>query len=93
MPLYEYVCQKCGKNHEAIQKISEPPLKKCPHCGGKLLKELSATAFQLKGGGWYKDGYASTAPAKPSGTTTETKSSEGSTKTETKTAAPAAKKD
>ena len=56
MPLYAYTCQSCGKEHEVIRKFSDPPLKKCPACGGKLTKKITATAFQLKGGGWYKDG-------------------------------------
>lgn len=59
MPLYEYSCTKCHKNLEIMQKLVEAPLKKCPSCGGKLVKNLSATSFQLKGGGWYKDGYSS----------------------------------
>lgn len=62
MPLYLYDCEKCHKSHEVIQKFSDPPLKKCPSCGGKLKKRITSTAFQLKGGGWYKDGYSSPKP-------------------------------
>src|SRR6266581_4696229 len=40
---------------EAVQKISEAPLKKCPHCGKSQLQRLmSAPVFRLKGGGWYE---------------------------------------
>jgi len=63
MPIYEYVCQACGEEVEAIQKISDTPLKKCQACDGKLEKKLSRTSFQLKGGGWYAEGY-SKKPAK-----------------------------
>lgn len=66
MPLYEYSCTKCHKNLEVMQKLAEAPLKKCPSCGGKLVKNLSATSFQLKGGGWYKDGYSSAVGSKTS---------------------------
>jgi len=59
MPIYEYHCGDCKKDHEIIQKFSDPPLTICPACGGKLEKKLSLSGFQLKGGGWYKDGYAS----------------------------------
>ncbi len=59
MPLYEYHCNGCGKNLEIQQKISEPVKKKCPECGGKLKKQISASGFQLKGTGWYKTDYAS----------------------------------
>lgn len=62
MPIYEYHCEKCGKDHETMRKFSDKPLKICPSCGGKLEKKLSLSGFQLKGGGWYKDGYASKKP-------------------------------
>jgi len=54
MPVYEYICPSCKKEFEEIQKFSDPPLKKCPHCGGKKVqKKMSLTSFQLKGTGWY----------------------------------------
>ncbi len=40
-----------------MQKISDgaPP---CPSCGhGDVVKRVSASAFVLKGSGWYKDHY------------------------------------
>jgi putative FmdB family regulatory protein len=61
MPTYEYQCRKCRKNFEVLQKISESPLEKCPTCGGKVDRLISAAAFSLRGGGWYKDGYSSAA--------------------------------
>jgi len=61
MPIYEYQCSKCGKIHEIWQKISEAPLAKCPDCKGKMERLISATAFALKGSGWYKTDYASPA--------------------------------
>src|ERR1700723_4119431 len=55
MPFYEYQCKSCGHDLEAMQKISDPPLKKCPHCGKPQLQRLmSAPVFRLKGGGWYE---------------------------------------
>ena len=60
MPFYEYECQACGRHHEALQKISEAPLRKCPHCGKPKLKKLiSAPVFRLKGGGWYETDFKS----------------------------------
>ena len=58
MPIYEYSCKKCGKTIEVIQKFSDPILKKHPGCGGTLTKLISASAFQLKGTGWYVTDYA-----------------------------------
>ncbi|PLW67983.1 FmdB family zinc ribbon protein [Pseudohalioglobus lutimaris] len=55
MPIYEYQCQKCGGEIEALQKISDAPLTDCPECGApELKKKVSAAAFRLKGGGWYE---------------------------------------
>jgi putative FmdB family regulatory protein len=55
MPFYEYQCKSCGHDLEAMQKISDPPLKKCPRCGKSQLQRLmSAPVFRLKGGGWYE---------------------------------------
>jgi putative FmdB family regulatory protein len=55
MPFYEYQCKSCGHELEAMQKVSDPPLKKCPDCGKPQLQRLmSAPVFRLKGGGWYE---------------------------------------
>jgi putative FmdB family regulatory protein len=55
MPIYEYRCEACGHEYEALQKISDAPLTECPECGKPELKKvLSAAGFRLKGGGWYE---------------------------------------
>jgi putative FmdB family regulatory protein len=55
MPFYEYQCKNCGHELEAMQKVSDAPLKKCPHCGKTQLQRLmSAPVFRLKGAGWYE---------------------------------------
>jgi putative FmdB family regulatory protein len=55
MPIYEYQCQSCQHELEALQKISDDPLRECPACGAAALsKKVSAAAFRLKGGGWYE---------------------------------------
>jgi putative FmdB family regulatory protein len=58
LPLYEYQCQKCGTVNEKIQKFSDPPLKTCEKCGGKLERLVSSSAIQFKGSGWYVTDYA-----------------------------------
>lgn len=57
MPIYEYRCTSCGHTLEVIQKFNDKPLKKCTECSGVLEKLISRSAFQLKGGGWYNEGY------------------------------------
>jgi putative FmdB family regulatory protein len=60
MPFYEYECQACGTHHEAMQKMSDAPLKKCPDCGkSALVRLISAPVFRLKGGGWYETDFKS----------------------------------
>ena len=55
MPIYEYECNECGHVLDALQKISDEPLKHCPSCGAAALKKLlSAPRFRLKGSGWYE---------------------------------------
>src|SRR5271163_860927 len=67
MPLYEYECSSCHRRTEKIQKFSDPELTLCPHCGGPLERTITAAAVSFKGGGWYKDGYASAKPSASSG--------------------------
>ncbi|MCS6915183.1 MAG: zinc ribbon domain-containing protein [Myxococcales bacterium] len=58
MPVYEYECQACGHGFEASQRITEPKLTDCPACHQpKLERLIRQVSFQLKGGGWYRDGY------------------------------------
>ena len=55
MPIYEYRCGACGHHLEALQKMTEAPLRKCPECGKSQLRRLvSAPQFRLKGSGWYE---------------------------------------
>ena len=61
MPIYEYVCESCGKVNEVLQKAGDPAPAKCEDCGGAgpLKRVVSRTSFVLKGGGWYSDLYGS----------------------------------
>ncbi|HEB68537.1 MAG TPA: zinc ribbon domain-containing protein [Desulfobulbus sp.] len=63
MPVYEYECPKCKKVHEVQQKMTDEPLSSCPECGGEVKKLISVSSFQLKGGGWYADGYSGSSSA------------------------------
>ena len=57
MPIYEYGCEHCGV-FEEMQRITDPPLSKCPKCKRKVRRLISQTSFQLKGSGWYVTDYA-----------------------------------
>jgi putative FmdB family regulatory protein len=103
MPIYEYRCSSCGSEHEALQKLSEPPLATCPACRQDTLTKLvSAAGFQLKGSGWYATDFKNgSKPSNKTGGKTEAKTdgkSDGGTaeskptdaKSEASTSAPAA---
>ena len=101
MPIYEYKCQDCGKRMEKIQKMSDPPCKKCPSCGGALTKLISSPAIQFKGNGFYITDYAKknspseekkakadrepTPPSKPEAKPEAKSEAKSETKTEKKT--------
>jgi len=59
MPVYEYECKGCEKVFEVQQRMADSPLTQCPECSGEVTKLMSMSSFQLKGGGWYADGYTS----------------------------------
>jgi putative FmdB family regulatory protein len=80
MPIYEYECQSCGHRFEEWQKMSDKPVKVCPKCKARKVEKLiSHTSFQLKGGGWYSDLYASQKPASGSAESSGAKSEFAST--------------
>lgn len=87
MPTYEYRCQK-GHEFEVFQRMSEPPVEKCIHCGARAERQLSAGAGLLfKGSGFYitdyrSDSYKKAAEADKGGgaKSTESKSADTSSK-------------
>ena len=55
MPIYQYRCQKCSYETEALQKLSDAPLVDCQACGKPTLEKcISASAFRLGGKGYYE---------------------------------------
>ena len=80
MPIYEYKCQKCGRQFEAFQGISDPEVKSCKFCKGKVQKMVSLSSFSLKGSGWYVTDYKGKKPL----ATAKTEKAETSVSSETK---------
>ncbi|AMM12904.1 MAG: zinc ribbon domain-containing protein [Pseudomonadota bacterium] len=81
MPIYAYRCESCGFQKDALQKMSDAPLKTCPECGkDTFAKQVTAAGFQLKGSGWYVTDFrggnngAPAAAKKDEGAKAETKS-------------------
>jgi putative FmdB family regulatory protein len=51
MPIYEFHCEKCGKDSELLVRSSDWSGTKCPHCGSaKLDKKFSTFAAAGAGG-------------------------------------------
>lgn len=57
MPIYEYMCPKCGALTEELHGIGEKPVVKCPQCGARARMKISGGKFVLKGSGWYVTDY------------------------------------
>ncbi|BDU75313.1 FmdB family zinc ribbon protein [Mesoterricola sediminis] len=64
MPLYEYRCESCGEQEEKLEGFSAPTEHACEACGAPagMKRQISRTAFNLAGGGWYAGGYSTAAP-------------------------------
>ena len=59
MPLYEYLCHRCQKHFDVLQKFADEPLTTHPDCGGEVERLISAPSFKFKGSGWYVNDYGS----------------------------------
>jgi putative FmdB family regulatory protein len=54
MPTYEYRCRSCARQFEARQSIMASPRTRCPDCGKKVDRLISAGAgFLFRGSGFY----------------------------------------
>jgi putative FmdB family regulatory protein len=66
LPLYEYKCVKCRHRFEKIEGHNASETKKCPKCGAKAERQISASAIQFKGTGWYVTDYGGKKGGAPS---------------------------
>jgi putative FmdB family regulatory protein len=62
MPVYEFECDK-GTVTERLVSMGTRSIT-CPCCSRRAKKILSLCSFELKGGGWYTDGYSTGRAAK-----------------------------
>lgn len=56
MPIYEYKCEN-GHVFDAIQKMTDEPLRECQECGAPASRVLSAPAIHFKGSGFHNTDY------------------------------------
>ena len=60
MPIYEYQCNACDHQYDALQKMNDAALSVCPACvKPELRKKISAPGFRLSGSGWYETDFKS----------------------------------
>ena len=64
MPMHDFKCLECGKEFQFYKLRSDEKVQDdgCPHCGNKDVDKLEkqfprSGSFELKGKGWYGDGY------------------------------------
>lgn len=58
MPTYDYECKKCGHVFEVFQSITDPPVRACPQCKGRVKRLLgTGAAVMFKGSGFYETDY------------------------------------
>lgn len=75
MPTYEYICNECEHQFEAVQSFSDPAIESCPKCNGLVRKIYNNVGVVFKGSGFYKtDSRTTSTPATtPTPTKTESK--------------------
>ena len=92
MPTYEYKCTKCGHLFEAFQKMSDPPVDKCPKCGGPVERIISGgTGLIFKGSGFYITDYKKAGAKKDSPKDSPKTESKEKSQTTTKSSSESAK--
>jgi putative FmdB family regulatory protein len=87
MPTYEYRCSFCHQISDAFQRMSDAPLRTCPHCGKDGLERVvsGGAGVIYKGEGWYVTDYSKKSSGGKETTTKKTETKSDSAKTETKT--------
>jgi putative FmdB family regulatory protein len=93
MPIYEYACTACGERTEAKQGFDDPPLEKCPVCGGRLRKLYSPVGIVFKGSGFYATDAKKAASKAPTGDATKDSATKDSATKDSATKDSATKKD
>jgi putative FmdB family regulatory protein len=53
MPLYDYLCNNCGKDFEAINEVREREFCACPDCGNPAKLIFSSVGRK----DWFREGF------------------------------------
>jgi putative FmdB family regulatory protein len=94
MPIYDYLCSRCGQTTEVIHGIDAAGPRFCPVCGaeGTLRKAFAAPTVHFKGSGWAKKDRSSSsgARARAGSSSSTSDSTDGAAKTGETASKPAA---
>ena len=67
MPIYDYRCDGCGHAFSVVRSFKEPPVERCPSCGKRPRRVITAPAIVFKGSGWYKTDSRAVSPSAEGG--------------------------
>jgi len=63
MPIYQFQCDNCGHEFEAIMRVDSTWVEACPRCNQHSVKKIIGRSnFQLKGSGWYETDFKNSKP-------------------------------
>ena len=57
MPVYVYQCDHCGHRFERLQKVEDPPVRRCPHCRRAVHKVFFPVGIIFRGSGFHITDY------------------------------------
>ena len=70
MPIYEFVCEKCGNKFESLFRTRSEAAPPCPACGGKNVKKvfsvLGGVSVKSRNACGSEGGHSHSGPACPS---------------------------
>ncbi len=53
MPVYEYLCESCGRRFDELQRMADDPLTECKFCQGSVRRVIQPVGIIFKGSGFY----------------------------------------
>jgi len=79
VPTYGYKCQRCEREFDVWQKMTDEPVASCPVCGGAGRRLFFPAGIVFKGAGFYATDSRAAKPASNGSSTSSSSSTETST--------------
>lgn len=58
MPIFDYVCESCGREDLDVFAVRNNFERKCASCGKMMRRQIAAPTPTFKGSGWTRKFYA-----------------------------------